>query len=57
MYGKALRGDWFVAMAVAILSLVLVPVERLIGLRKEHNTEFGIRGEKDKKENIVGLDA
>jgi hypothetical protein len=49
VYAKALRRVWFVVMAVALLSFVLVPMERSIKLRKEHDTEFGMREEKDMK--------
>ena len=57
VYASALRVVWFVVMAVALLSFVLVPVERSIKLKKKHDTNFGMREEKDKRENVATSDA
>ncbi|KAH9871928.1 hypothetical protein J1614_006186 [Plenodomus biglobosus] len=57
VYANALRVVWFVVMAVALLSFVLVPVERSIKLRKGHDADFDVREKKVKKENVVTLDA
>ncbi|KAF2819136.1 MFS general substrate transporter [Ophiobolus disseminans] len=52
VYTRALRSLWLMAMAVALLALVCVPIERSLKLGKEHTTDFGmIDGKEGKKEN------
>lgn len=50
VYVKALRVLWLVAMAVAILGLVCVPVERSLELKTTHTTDYGL--EEDKKKDV-----
>ncbi|KAF2873254.1 major facilitator superfamily domain-containing protein [Massariosphaeria phaeospora] len=52
VYAKALRSVWLVAMAVALLGFVCVPVERSIELKRDHTTEYGLV-EKETKTNQV----
>ncbi|KAH5740175.1 hypothetical protein HBI18_048600 [Parastagonospora nodorum] len=53
VYAKALRVVWLVVMAVGLLSFVLVPAERSIELKKENNTEFGMKEKKSGKGSVV----
>ncbi|KAL5117411.1 hypothetical protein ACEQ8H_004727 [Pleosporales sp. CAS-2024a] len=48
VYAKSLKIVWLVTMAVGLLALVLVPGEKAVELRKETNTDFGM-----KKENLT----
>ncbi|OAL55018.1 MFS general substrate transporter [Pyrenochaeta sp. DS3sAY3a] len=46
VYAKSLRVVWLVVMAVALLGFVVVPFERSLKLKKEHNTDFGLEAGK-----------
>jgi hypothetical protein len=47
VYAKSLRVVWLVVMAVALSGFIIVPFERSLGLRKENNTEFGLKVQKE----------
>jgi hypothetical protein len=51
LYVRALRPLWLVAMAVALLSFLCVPMERSLELKKDHTTEYGMveRGKKNEE--------
>jgi hypothetical protein len=51
VYVKALRVVWLVMMALALVGLLSVPLEKHIEMRKEHTTEFGLE-EKAKSDDI-----
>ncbi|PSN67348.1 MFS general substrate transporter [Corynespora cassiicola Philippines] len=54
VYVKALRVVWLVAMAVSLLGFICVPIERSLELKKDHTTEYGLKGGKvgqERKEN------
>ncbi|KAF2184591.1 MFS general substrate transporter [Zopfia rhizophila CBS 207.26] len=43
VYVRALRVAWLVAMAVALLGFVCVPLERWLELKKDHTTKYGLK--------------
>lgn len=47
VYVRALRPLWLVAMALAVLAFVCVPVERSLELKTDHTTEFGMKEKSD----------
>ena len=52
VYVKALRMVWLVMMALALVGLISVPLEKHIEMRKEHATEFGLEEKMEKLEDI-----
>lgn len=49
VYVRALRVLWLVAMAVALLGFVCVPIERSLELKTAHVTDYGLEVEEKKK--------
>jgi hypothetical protein len=46
VYVRALRVLWLVAMAIALIGFIRVPIERSLPLEKTHKMDFGMKEEK-----------
>ena len=53
VYAKSLKVVWLVVIAIGLLAFVLVPLQKLLKLKKENNTKFGIKKQKKKIEKSL----